>query len=618
MGTQDPDHRAGTLPPRLAELFLRPVPETPENRRYQGLLDEAVEAQLKDFDFDRGLLFPSGQDRPAQFPDHRAEWPLEERHRLANDPGYYWYYGHGRGSAALLGQMAFCYRQPLSRHFRSERFLEGLRQGFRAYRGHQLPSGEFAFCPVRYSTLWGTHEMAWRLEPLLYAYWWMGRDLPEGDRVAAEGMLQKGAEFLLPTLCDDPNNRGCVWSALIQLCGLWLGEERFLEAARRVWNVCKPNVLNPSGQVTEQGGPDANYSYTAFSYVFLYWLYSADASLDDAILRALQWFTLTHTRSGYPFEGTSSRKRIVLDRPRADLLPALILCSRREPYFRVIAERILEEYRSSGRHVGGHMVSPLIWMMLLGPGSVTTPEAVAEPAWHRESILDCRTDLTRYSLIRKPGYQTSVTLRSLQPMKGLQTWACGDEPPIVHPGLGVCSGTRAWGIDTASMNVSTRPMAANFYDQARGADPAPWLSYRQEHLWTHYLFTALTTLVVLDGKTGRRATTWALNRAAVPVPLVRPGVVEFPGRRGRLHYLGDPPRCGESVEAGVWRLDFDSSEELTVFAFSDDSFRLLEWDWAMRRLAFEDASGRFRFELAPRPVADPSRTDSSGFGLRGL
>lgn len=603
--------------PEIHKLFLRSVTQTEENRLYQQLLDEAVEAELKDFDFDRGLLFPTRKEGPTQFPDFRAEWPMEERHRLAGDPGCYWYYGQGRGSAALLGQMAFCYRNPLSRYHRSERFLNGLRQGFRAYREHQLPSGEFAFCPVRYATIWGTHEMAWRLEPLLYASWWMGGDLPEEERAAAEAMLRKGAEFLLPTLCDDPNNRGCVWSAIIQLCGLWLGDERFLDAARRVWNVCKPNVLTPSGQVTEQGGPDANYSYTAFSYVFLYRLYSGDESLDDPVVRALQWFTLTHTRSGYPFEGTSTRKRIVLDRPRADLLPALILYSRREPYFRVLAAEILEGYRRSGRKVGGHMVSPLIWMMLLGPEGQETGPA-AEPEWHRESFLECRTELTRYWLIRRH-YQTSVTMRSLQPMKGLQTWAFGDEPPIVHPGMGVYSGTRAWGLNTASMNVSTRPMAANFYDYLRGSTPAPWLSVRQENLWTHHLFTPDTTLVILDGETGQRITSWTVTRVGGSDPQVLPGVVEFPPRRGRLYYVGvgRPPSLKESSEAGVLLLEFTSDQVVTVFAFSNESFRIIEDALADRKLEFEDASGRYAVEIVSGKDPDPHRSGPAAAGLRG-
>ncbi|MDA0839930.1 MAG: hypothetical protein O3B01_20295 [Planctomycetota bacterium] len=599
----------------IPALIQKPVPNSADNLRYQQILDDAVAETLADYDCELGLL-PLAEAADKNFKNAHEEWSSDERHRVCAQPGFHAYYNQGRGSAAMLGRFAFCLTQQSSRFFQSTELLDVLRAGLRSYQEKQLPSGEFAFCPVRYSTIYGTHEMAWRLEPLLCAFLWAGELLGADEHATIEAMLRAAAEFLLGNVCTDANNRGAVWSAITSLCGHWLGDERYLQAAAYNWEPCRREMMTPSGQVAEQGGPDGNYSYTGFSYVYLYRIYSGDASLDECMVKALRWFLLTHTRSGFPFEGTSTRKRIVLNRTRMDIVPALLMYADREPWFKVMADQILDKEQARGSAAGGHMISPLIWMML---GASEVPEGdVEEPAWHREGSLDCRMDVTRYILYRR-SYQTSLNLRSLQPMKGIQTWALGDEPPIIHPGKAVCSRTMAWGIDTAAMNVSSRPMAANFYDFAGGRDPISWTYLRQESLWTGFIFTNDATLVIYDGEATPRISQWAVNLAAVSEPRINEGVVAFNNLRGRLSFLCKSPVLKESGEEGVLFLEFETQDaEITIFAFGSPEFQFLESSLEGRRLNFTDGSKSYEVEILPRPVHNPERSapPDGGFVIR--
>ena len=590
----------------LKDILLRPIADTPRTRDYMRRIDDSLARTMPRFDIDRGLLVPRGKP-PAFDEGELLSWDRERRMAVSREPEWTAYYDQSRASAAVLGCMAFCYAQPMSRFHADPRLLTAVRNGLRTYAQRQAASGEFVFCPVRYATIWGTHETAWRLEPLIYACVWLGDALPAEDREAARAMLRRASEFLLAHPNDEFCNRGCVWSAITALAGRFLGEARFLEAAARNWRRLR-GIIDPKGAVLENRGPDSNYSYTGVSYIYLYRIFSGDAALDEPLIRALKWFACLRTNSAYPFEGMSSRCRHVLGHALGDLLALLERFAPQQPFFVELIDRYLAHLDRHDLDRPGHACDMRIWAMMEHNPAVQAPED--EPAWFAGYSLHLRSDCVLYSLVKRR-YQTAVTHFAFQPLHGMQTWALDDEPPILHPGRMTASGTEAHGIDTAAFPLSARSNDAQTPDWSWQEGPPAVLSGRQKALWTHYIFTPASTVVLLAGDTGPRTTAWCVNRAATPEPRVERDAVIFPGLRGRLCFLGEPPETDAATEAGVVRLVFQRHERWSVFAFSNEEFRFGHVDPDAGRLSFADADGAW--EVRVTVAGERQRIDA---GLR--
>lgn len=598
----------------VRKTLLKRVHDTPVTRDYQRRIDRRVEGDLERQSEETGLLLPAGEG--ASFdPSELLAWDVRKRKRLARDRPWQWYYDLGRRSAEALGRLAFAYHSPLSRFHKHPLLLDRVRRGLLTYRQQLAPDGEFVFCPVRYADVFGPHEQAWRLEPLIYAFVWIEKELTEEERFGAWEMFERAAECLYQRRRPgETNNRGAVWCAVMALAGRLLDREEYLEAARASWQEVR-HILSPDGQVLEGDGPDDSYSFTAMSYIYLYRVWSGDASLDEAMRRALQWFAKWHSRSGYAFSGMSTRKRRPIRLGLADLIAPLERCAHSEPFFRTLASKylaLLDRY-SSGTG-GGHGCSPFIWGVLEHePGEATG----AEPAWFSEFAEEYRTSAVRYALVRRV-YQTAVTLRAPQGLGGLQTWAYGEEPPIVAPGRTEGSATRGWGLDSALLPVSAYPRSTN-REQALWSRGEPVrLSLRQGALWTHYLFDKVTTLVLFQGPDSRRVTTWCCNLRLAPEPVVGDGLVAFPGLWGQIRYVGEAPsvrRVDDSdgeAEEPLLLLDFEAPRGgLVPFAFTDSSFAWEELDLDRGVIAFRDRTGGVRVELGamPQPFTWPSSSE---------
>ena len=132
-------------------------------RRYIALFDRDVEKLIPPFDFEKGLLDRSGPMPPPEI----AELDRFARKRYTTSGTYAWLYSLGRGSASAIGNFALAWALPESKFHGDERLYNGVIRGLETYLENQLPSGEFAFSSMRFSSVYGTHEMAWRLEPLL-------------------------------------------------------------------------------------------------------------------------------------------------------------------------------------------------------------------------------------------------------------------------------------------------------------------------------------------------------------------------------------------------------------------------------------------------------------------
>jgi hypothetical protein len=147
-------------------------------------------------------------------------------------------------------------------------------------------------------------------------------------------------------------------------------------------------------------------------------------------------------------------------------------------------------------------------------------------------------------------YQTHFNITDFMPFSGVQTWAWGGEPPIIHPTPLYPSTTQAYGLDTARQGVSHNwglygagAMAADGVRVLpRNEREIALLLARYDWLWRLAFFTGCSTVVLEFGRGGPRRALWTLNRVEPAEPQIAPGVVSFAGRRGRLY--SSPPRRG--------------------------------------------------------------------------
>jgi len=113
---------------------------------------------------------------------------------------------------------------------------------------------------------------------------------------------------------------------------------------------------------------------------------------------------------------------------------------------------------STNGGIGTHIISPTIWAMLargVEPGPV--------PAWYTNWTQMYERPNVQYALISRQ-YQTGITFRARLgpyrdiseagvPLRGMQTFAYGEEVPIVFHGRNIVSTTRVGEIDTCLQNA---------------------------------------------------------------------------------------------------------------------------------------------------------------------
>lgn len=552
---------------RLREILCRPVPDTSRSRRYQSLLDEAVEAARQQ----------------------------------SGEPG------------ALLA--AWCWRSPLSKFHRDEKLLAAAKGGLSHYLDAAQPDGTWKFPGGEAITGFSLGWYVW--EPVA-AFVWLYETMDDELRQKCLEMFRRGAErFDVETEYHPFSNQSATKVAIMALYGLLLEEPRFLETAWRVWEEGSW-MLDENDQVIEQGGPSAHYMYLTIHFLHLYWLFSGDYRLDGKFRRAMEWWRHMHTESMYPLQGMSTRhtyERIC--HIATWILGALERLAPEQPMFQQLADKIL----AAIEHEHGHertRDTNLILALLEHRGDFEPTEDDVE-RWNapfdKMYRSPNRTPVCQYLLVKRH-YQTAVTFQAYPPMKGLQTWAWGEEPPILQSTYEVPSATRGWGFDTALSNVGrTHPKlgAGLLAEQAiylpgglenpgmRARTPGgretlwypgcpAYVSSRIGPLWSLHIFTPYATVLIQGGDTGRRVTTWAFHTCCVPEPRVGEGMVTFEGREGRMYFLHGTPTHGGTEE--VRTLDFEYEGGVAAFAFSNDSFRFgeLQGDEA---LAFSDASGDY-------------------------
>ncbi len=560
----------------LIEYLTQPVVETPRNSRYLRLIDRELDATYLGLDLN--FLENGGGDR-------------------------------SRAQTNAIGALAFCYRTPGLKYYHDSRLLEKLRLAFLAVARHINAEGFFQW-PGDTAYYYQAHEQGWRLEPVLAGYIWVGEKFPAADRELIEAALSRAAAWMFRNPLTQRNNRGAVWCAVLTMAGVYFENPKYLAQVELHADDVMNGVVLDDGEVGEHtlqyggGGPDSNYSYTGWAYVYLYRLMSGRNELDRKLLRAMRWFSAYNTVSAFPVvTGASVRMRRANPDPQ-DILPGLERYSRQEPFFASLAEHILDKKERFLPRFRGHITSPLIWA--LWEMGVEAPRG-QPPDWATSYTAVYDRAEVQYAVVGR-AYQTGVVFRGrmadyyYSPLRGMQTFAFGGELPVLMHSDTANSSTQADGVDLARVNSDE----VFLKEDGRLAT----ITDRHKTVWTLYAYTPVSTVVVYGSARGPITSRWVMNRMFVSGPSLHAGerCVSFEGRQARLYYAAGEPR----LDAAGGELEVVSNGPLSAFAFSNGSFRFDRYD--ALEVAFSDASGSYRLNLAD--VLDADRSINRGAPMR--
>ncbi|HZK81605.1 MAG TPA: SGNH/GDSL hydrolase family protein [Humisphaera sp.] len=573
----------------LIKFVTRPIPDSPRNQRYIAFMNRELDDKYLGINTD---WFQKGGG------------------------GYI-----SRAQTQIVGQLAFCYHTKGLKYFHDPKVLGKIQLAFDGVIKHISEEGKFTWTKNLndYGYDSEVHEHGWRIEPLILALICMGDDLGKDRRDAAEAALLRAATWMAKHPLIQHNNRGAVWCATTTLAGLYFDKKEFRDIVEKYSTQIITSIVlddGESGEHTAQyggGGPDANYSYTGWSYVYLYRVLSGRQDLDERLQRALRWFSIYNTRSGCPVvSGASVRRRYANPEGLFDLLPALERYSHADPFFAGMADRVMDKKEKYLKpQAAGHLISPFIWAML--EDGVTTPAAASgEKRGNITRIYD--RPQVQYALISRE-YQTGITFRGRTAkgydfsLRGMQTFAWGDEYPILLHTDTHNSTTRADGIDTAAENVDK---SADGWEALQSpADNAPnaapdlaTITTRTKTLWTIYAYTPASAVVVFGGARSDIVTQWVMNRRFVPAPRLdaAAGRVTFEGRHGTIYFLKGEAKLADIAAAdhddAATTLEVVTPPSTQIFAFSNESFRFGASDAAKQELNFADESGHYALSFA--------------------
>ena len=578
------------------EVFVpdaKPTLDAPRVARYVALFDEAVEERRAAFDFEKGLLPLSGELPPPEI----AELDRYARKAYAGRPEYTWVYRLGRTSASDIGAFALAWACPQSKHFGDEQLREGVVRGIDAYLQHQLPSGEFAFSSIRTSSCYGTHEMAWRLEPLLAAYLCVRHTLDDATRERFHAGLAKAADYLFESVNTSQSNRGCVWCGVMAVAARVFDRPDYLERVEENWAWVGRRVLSESGQVVEGPGPDMGYSYISLLYAFRYRVAGGRGDLDAALVDALDWFYTMHDGQGIPFQAPSTRMTRFDPRYLAFLLGALEFYARERPYYSTIADEYLSILEGrNGLVAADHGGVPWMTAALLhnATADVATADAasVALPERLQHYTRRYEYDNTTYYTIRR-AYRTVITLSGTHDYSGLQHWCLDGERAILCEYPGGASTLRAWGLDTARVNASGGGTRTVYAESALGALTVAWGS----GVTTCYVFGEVATWVFNVAPGVERGVRWVFNGSVCPQPVLEGRVILNASQRSRMAVGPLPPVLEPRGSNCFLKTLLPSTEPVDWTVFHDGSARVLTTAFDRGILDSELAEGTSRYRL---------------------
>jgi len=561
---------------RLRSVLRGPITDNDRTRRYQRGIDRSVGCALE------------------QVREHAAQ----------GVPAHAPYY------------CAFCYQSPLSRWQGNSEILDACAQSLDRWADAALADD----LPDLRS--W---DHTWTFEGIAHSTVWLEDSLPQKLREKLhDAFIKAGAIFTTRERMGTVGNQ-CMSGILGDfLYGCLLNNEDYLALSWQRFSEYAPKVIMENGQVNEQYGPCPNYSSGAFYFTFQYFLLAGVEEFEERIIRALQWFREMHTESLYLFPGPSSRKyygRWMVHLP-LHCFPGLEFGAQGQPMFHTFRDRYEE---LAGERSREHISAIDTMSILLNRGEDTAPTPEQADDWNRprldfyEPCWFGRGPI-KYALIRRQ-YQTAICFSGWLPLIGLQTWAWGDEPPIIHPLHGAPSTTQAWALDTAahpadrlSYYEGAGCLAADVVWRDDGSsqqglpDEPPFVVWRHRTMRQLAIFTDVSTVLIHTGFRENRVTRWALNPLEPAEPIFdADGIVRFEDRVGRMISLAGEPEVTKAQgtfpeireERTVRMLTYEIDGSDTAFAFSNDSFEFRKNDLGRTGLLeFRDETGLYRADVS--------------------
>jgi hypothetical protein len=534
------------------------------------MLDDKIDGIRTRWDLQRGLLGAQSVALPHE--TVRGYWSLPDAERkAATTPEAQAVYAAnaGRGSTSLLCEAAFCWCSPLSRHRGNTDLLRFFENGLRFHIDAIRDDGLMATSGLNGET-WAH---GWDVEGLIYGMILLGDRLDKAlcghalERLRLSAQRHAALEQADGRIGTYGNQR-CVWTLGLELYGQIFEDSALLALSRKYWDDARPKVLDASGQVIEQYGPCMHYSYTAFIYAWLNLAIRGDDAHRDLVRSCLDWFRWRHTQSLYPIAGPSSRQYYeTIPGSVGDLWPAAEQIATEDASIRAFVDRGVERWiamaggaeRARVRQSFGHAGSVLMWAILMTPeerrcaiaradscrafarrrpssdtarrqAAALQETACEMPAVGSPRVISleemrgaapksaCRLcDRTLilkrppllYVLVRQR-YQTHFNFTDWLPFAGVQTWALGDEPPIIHPTPLYPSTTQSFGVDTARQGASHNwglygagVMGVDgYFRDAQDAHDVPFLIARYNWLWRVVCFGELSTVMLEFGGGG--------------------------------------------------------------------------------------------------------------------
>lgn len=567
----------------VREVFFPGFPSTldsPRAVRYIARFDREVDELSKTFDFTKGLLDLSGPMPPPEV----ADWEPEARKKCAEDGDYRWVYSLERGSASAIGAFGLAWALPASKHRGDENLRQGVIHGIQAFLDHQAASGEFAFCSIRFSSCYGTHEMAWRLEPLLAAYLCVRHTLPPDQAKRFHDGLERAAAYLYNTPCDSQTNRGCVWCGVMTVAAKVFDRPEYIERAREIWAWVGRRVFQESGQIVEGPGPDFIYSYVSFLYTFFQRTVTGNGDLDEPLMRSLDWLITMHDDQGLPMQAVSTRLSNHGPARLAYLMAALEYYARQSSYYTTVANEYLDILERETEPVAtGH--GGMMWLaaaMFHDPG--VAPEPLPERLRRFTSFY--LFDVTRYLNVRRD-YSTLVLFSGVKDLAGLQHWCLAGERPVLLEYPHGASGIQAWGLDTARTKLENNTCTDSSDLETASMD---WGGIR-----TCYVFCDAATWVINVAPGIHRELRWAINAERCSVPTLDDNTVLAQGQKSRID-LG--PAAPELTRIGAgWQVHVALTEEQpvdwTIFHDGSAGIADVRSENGILAASLRDASGRY-------------------------
>lgn len=510
---------------------------------------------------------------------------IAEKKKIAEDPKYIWSYRQSRRTAQLAGALAYAYSIKHSQYYKSPTVLTYIKRIFYAFAKHQAASGEFVFSPIHYSTVWGTHEMAWRLEPLICCFENVKSDLSSSERDSFRIVLDRAMQFLYTHENSSLSNRGVVWCGVMALCYRVTGDKKYLNAADRVF-YWVGRLFNADGEIREGPGPDLGYSTVSLQYLFLYRIMSGNKSLDEILIKSLKWYTRLFSFHAVPFEGMTTRQWLTDGSRIANVMGALTFYADQDSSFAQIATRYLEALE---KMPGGFTLSHGGAYFLSGAQYHLMPKSLEEIPYELYAQL-YSSDHSLYFLYGN-NYQTAVTLRGRKPLKGLQTWSYEGQPPLIFPSPKAQSYAVGMGFNSHIMDVPW-DVSPEPYRLSSLTDEINVLISATGTLCTAFLFAKDITVVVYHTQGGKTTVNWVGNAPlCAQVNLVKDNEISFRDSEARIIFNGQTPSIIR--EKDIIKFQFLTDQEYCWFAFAGPKSELQVKPMAQRLLLIEiKQSGR--------------------------